>query len=166
MRRFLRYLRIAFSATCLVACVLLVVLWVRSYWWTDWFHIQTRTGLIQLQSMRGRLKCTVSTPSPQKMSHPWAFSHYWIGNRPSQVMATWDADTPFWALVRYDPAFKTPTHVSTIPTWFAVLLSASLAIATSAWIRHLRWRFSLRTLLIATTLVAAVLGLIVWATRQ
>ncbi len=27
------YLRIAFSATCLIACVLLIVLWVRSYWW-------------------------------------------------------------------------------------------------------------------------------------
>src|SRR5664279_2776254 len=31
MRKFLRYLRIAFSATCLIACVLLVALWVRSY---------------------------------------------------------------------------------------------------------------------------------------
>jgi 4-amino-4-deoxy-L-arabinose transferase-like glycosyltransferase len=31
MRRFLRYLRIAFSATCLIACVMLCVLWVRSY---------------------------------------------------------------------------------------------------------------------------------------
>jgi len=27
-----RKLRIAFSATCLIACVLLIVLWVRSYW--------------------------------------------------------------------------------------------------------------------------------------
>ena len=30
-----RKLRIAFSAACLVACVLLIVLWVRSYWWCD-----------------------------------------------------------------------------------------------------------------------------------
>src|SRR4051794_41795509 len=30
-----RTLRIAFSATCLIACVLLIVLWVRSYWWVD-----------------------------------------------------------------------------------------------------------------------------------
>ena len=37
------------------------------------------------------------------------------------------------------------------------MLSAVAAI--SPW---LRWRFSLRTLLIATTLVAVVLGLIVW----
>ena len=30
-----RKLRIAFSATCLIACVLLIVLWVRSYWKVD-----------------------------------------------------------------------------------------------------------------------------------
>jgi hypothetical protein len=38
-------------------------------------------------------------------------------------------------------------------------------LATAPWIR---WssRFSLRTLLIATTLVALVLGLIVWAARK
>ena len=30
-----RKLRIAFSATCLIACVLLIVLWVRSYWRSD-----------------------------------------------------------------------------------------------------------------------------------
>src|SRR6478672_10879160 len=30
-----RKLRIAFSATCLIACVLLIALWVRSYWWFD-----------------------------------------------------------------------------------------------------------------------------------
>jgi hypothetical protein len=35
MLRYLRYLRIAFSAICGIACVLLCVLWVRSYWWSD-----------------------------------------------------------------------------------------------------------------------------------
>ena len=35
MARYFRYLRIAFSATCLITCVLLIVLWVRSYWWED-----------------------------------------------------------------------------------------------------------------------------------
>jgi uncharacterized membrane protein YbhN (UPF0104 family) len=30
-----RKLRIAFSATCLIVCVLLIVLWVRSYWIVD-----------------------------------------------------------------------------------------------------------------------------------
>src|SRR6476660_5145825 len=30
-----RKLRIAFSATCIIACALLIVLWVRSYWRQD-----------------------------------------------------------------------------------------------------------------------------------
>ena len=46
-----------------------------------------------------------------------------------------------------------------VPDWFLVLIS--LVSAAAPW---LRWscRFSLRTLLIATTLVAVVLGLVVW----
>ena len=45
------------------------------------------------------------------------------------------------------------------PYWFWLLILTALAIAP--WIRQLKWRFSLRTLLIATTLVAVVLGLVV-----
>jgi len=43
--------------------------------------------------------------------------------------------------------------------WFPIVMSFGLAIGIGPW---LRWRFSLRTLLITTTLVAVVLGLIVW----
>jgi hypothetical protein len=52
-------------------------------------------------------------------------------------------------------------YVCVVPDWFSVLVTATLVAAP--W---LRWRFSLRTLLIATTLVTVVLGLIVYATRQ
>jgi hypothetical protein len=47
-----------------------------------------------------------------------------------------------------------------LPCWSSVLLTATLA--TFPW---LRWRFSLRTLLIATTLVAVLLGATVYAVR-
>jgi hypothetical protein len=43
-----------------------------------------------------------------------------------------------------------------IPIWFLITLSAALAVAP--W---MRWRFNLRTLLIATTLIAFVLGAVV-----
>ena len=46
------------------------------------------------------------------------------------------------------------------PYWFLVALGVILAAAS--WVR---WRFTLRTLLIVTTLVAVVLGLIVWLVR-
>jgi hypothetical protein len=47
-----------------------------------------------------------------------------------------------------------------VPHWFLVL--ATIGLSALPW---LRLRFSLRTLLIATTLVAVVLGLVVWASR-
>ena len=47
-----------------------------------------------------------------------------------------------------------------VPFWFPILMSA--VIGGLSW---LPFRFTLRTLLIATTLVAVGLGLIVWAAR-
>jgi hypothetical protein len=48
-----------------------------------------------------------------------------------------------------------------VPLWFPIGLAAILA--TAPW---LRYRFTLRALLIATTLVALVLGLAVWAAGE
>jgi len=45
-----------------------------------------------------------------------------------------------------------------IPDWILILMMGTIAAAP--WIRW-RWKFSLRTLLIATTLIAVVLGLVV-----
>jgi hypothetical protein len=47
-----------------------------------------------------------------------------------------------------------------VPHWFLLVLAGTFAALP--W---LRWRFTLRTLLIATTLVAVVLGLAVWFRR-
>jgi hypothetical protein len=57
----------------------------------------------------------------------------------------------------------------TVPHWFPVVVSMfigywtpSLFSLTRAAVARLTWRFSLRTLLVATTAVAVGLGLIVW----
>jgi hypothetical protein len=50
---------------------------------------------------------------------------------------------------------------ATVPHWFLLMLAAGLAAAP--W---LRYRFSLRTLLIATTLVAVVLSLAVYVATK
>jgi hypothetical protein len=56
---------------------------------------------------------------------------------------------------------ETPAGESILfPDWFPIFLLAFLGYAP--WSRHWNWQFSLRTLLIATTVVAVVLGLIVW----
>src|SRR6476469_5066865 len=83
-------------------------------------------------------------------------------------------ETPGWTYSRFDDSshslhwyrgvvwpWTNRRDMAVLPYWF--LVSLSVIFAVGPWIRQLRWRFSLRTLLIATTLVAVVLGLIVWA---
>jgi hypothetical protein len=50
------------------------------------------------------------------------------------------------------------------PHWFAILIAGSLS--ATPWIRRLGWRFSLRTLLIAMTLLAVGLGWAVYVLRN
>jgi hypothetical protein len=52
--------------------------------------------------------------------------------------------------------------VVTAPHWFLMSIFGTLAVLL--WLAQLH-RFSLRTLLIATTLIAVVLGLVVWSMR-
>jgi hypothetical protein len=55
-----RKLRIPWSVAWGIACVLLVVLWVRSYWWSD---ITNRKSVINICSVEGKLLigCTLTT---------------------------------------------------------------------------------------------------------
>jgi hypothetical protein len=48
-----------------------------------------------------------------------------------------------------------------LPFW--IVVPVFLTLAAAPWIR---WRFSLRTLLIATTLIAALLGVFAYAARK
>jgi hypothetical protein len=159
MPRFLRYLRIAFSATCLIACLLLIVLWVRSYSLED---VISSGGprfprCLQVVSGNGRIETVVYEESPTKSYWEWT-------------------SMPFAGLTSYDERYGVPTPVITppfsfcfdatldefsasVPHWFCALMVACLSF--TPWI-HWSKRFSLRTLLIATSLVAVVLGLIVW----
>src|SRR5687767_9446711 len=54
--RILRCLRYAVTALSLMACVLLIALWVRSYWWYDSIVAQvSRTSGLGVTSMEGRI---------------------------------------------------------------------------------------------------------------
>ena len=142
-----RKLRVAWSAFWGLACVLLIVLWVRSYWVADWLL----GGSVNVMSARGHLRFRDT---------------YNMNNaQPQLVSAGINRILPFTNLHfrSYDPDAMLPVNVGkTIPDWpFATAL---IVLSASAWI-PLSWQFSLRTLLIATTLVAVVLGLIVAAPR-
>jgi hypothetical protein len=119
----LRYLRIAWSVTWGIACLLLIVLWVRSYWRTDHatyqysvsdsFHVMTTQGTVLFLYGANSLELTTLD-----------YVQWWQGIQ-------------IWPLT----------------LWFSVM-------AAAPW---LPWHFSLRTLLIVMTLVAIVLGAIVFS---
>jgi hypothetical protein len=136
----LRELRIAFSATCLIACVQLIALWVRSYW--RWDYIQSPFGSKGwlLSSLHGKLGCYAGPPSAGFTE--WRYFCDRIDDPKDEI---------------YLP------RIFSLPDGFSVLVFTVLAAVP--WLPWLRWRFSLRTLLIATTLIALVLGTFVWFSR-
>ena len=162
-----RKLRIAWSVGCLIACVLLVVLWVRSYWWCDMFEIRTASQLLQLDSRKGRLSFWQKNPGWPKQSPKITqllLDGMDMGRFYGRCPAG-DYQKPYWdqaSILAFGRFGSERERVIFIPYWFPVLISAALAAVP--WIRWSK-RFTLRTLLIATTLVALVLGLIVWAAR-
>ena len=161
--------RIVWSVVWGLLAVLLCLLWVRSYWWQDTLHLNyagrdtpnySGTKTVNLTSAQGRI--AVSN-LPMRWAPRIATNHSAIsdtfqpfdytddfGNTPS---ATW------FRVMRWSK----PKHTSVeFPNWSLAFCFSALAVAP--W---LCWsnRFGLRTLLIATTLIAVLLGLIVWLTR-
>ena len=135
-----RKLRIAWSVGWGVVAVLLCVLWLRSYWRQDriegpWFN----SSQFHVWSVRGELIYRSDT----QPGH-WEFQTIprEEGNKWSSYWG-WKAD-----------AFS---RVAYIPHHTSVVFFATLA--SLPWLPR---RFSLRTLLIATTLIAVLLGLVVW----
>jgi hypothetical protein len=151
-----RKLRIAWSVAWGFAIVLLCVLWARSKEWHD--SVQTTTfGLqrLSLISSHGHISGTLYFGEGDEFSDaigssrlnklppgvtlsPWA-----IGRSPGGLPAAYyGSSTQYFLLV---------------PHWFAISLAMLLGIFP--WVSK---QFSLRTLLIVTTFVAVVLGLIMW----
>jgi hypothetical protein len=156
-----RKLRIAFSAVCGIVCVLLIALWMRSYWHVtnpmisgdDLKYLDPQKRLWQMASWEGAILLTVTNRDPPLMfpSNP---------PRP-RGWTTYAADSQ---LMGFGFMQKGGSSSARLPVWFPLVLCATLAAAP--WVYQFRWRFSLRTLLIATTLIAGVLGLIACASRH
>jgi hypothetical protein len=153
-RRRFRKLRIAWSVGFGLIGVLLLILWVRSYSVRDSAYTRKyaeRENM--LSSADGLIYYFTSDARGKRFSFPDAYlSHEHLGReqKPNAFLAF--------------PGFSyhnNPTFGCTIsvPHWSGVLLVTALTVAP--WVLLIK-RFSLRTLLIATTLVAVILGLIVW----
>ena len=155
--RIARALRITWTAFWGVAAVLLVALWVRSYWWGE---VCTKpvsaTRTLVLGSYDGWVTVRVTNGNPYG-------KQFWIKRHSRAEIEKIEAvDRQMGGQVvpsNYkfgftgDGALRTPYL---LPFLFAVL------VATAPWLRR---SFSLRTLLVAITLVGLGLGTVVWLSR-
>ena len=147
-----RELRIAFSAACSIACVLLSVLWVSSYWkqYTVTWNITKNTALMTYSAAGGLFVYLGNT----QFKYPYEIDSYALDAETIKVFRASNAKKAF-RIINEDGGVDT-----VIPLPLALSLTA--AFAALPW---LGYRFSLRTLLIATTVIAVALGIIVWMTR-
>lgn len=145
-----RKLRIAWSLAWGIVSLLLIMLWVRSYTAVDVVSIAGDSYKILEHTVKGRLRVSVVELSDLSDRTPWRFTSFPPEPGPS--------GENFWTFSLH----KTMVDVSvSLPLWFSVLAFAGLAAVP--WLPL--WRFSMRTLLIAVTAVALLLGLIIYATQ-
>ena len=145
-----RKLRIAWSAVCGVVCLLLIAMWVRSYWRVDGITVQKSGEYFQIASFHGKIGY----------------------GRTANFKLLWDSDwhrtvqeAPFSDYIVQREAFyyfrfKPGGSMGNVPHWFAVLVCS--IVAAVPWFG---WRYSLRTLLAAMTLFAVGMGIVVYLTR-
>jgi hypothetical protein len=175
-----RLLNIA-SIVCLVACVALMGLWVRSYWWVDEINVNPTAHIsLVLTSRPGRLLVTFDDDfnladrgpfgSSAAVTPPlWSLhsDKYSSTFQPEQR----ESRGPYRAIMLFRQKQFLPSAVrpvsgpfvaAAISYWLLVLTSGTLAM-----LFQLRWppRFTLRSLFIATTFLAIVLGMIAWLDR-
>jgi hypothetical protein len=160
-----RKLRIAWSVACGVICLLLILLWVRSYFRLDRIEWRFSRGIMS-NSFRGQLgiswiKYRSALPA-EFQGITFRSSPIVPGPNGTKVNYNDGSGRPLPSLLGFKSSWiSAPVRrrVSTFvtPYWFPTLLSGIVA-SISLWRSSLR--FSLRTMLIATTLVAVMLGII------
>jgi hypothetical protein len=159
-----RYLRIAVTVLSLTACVLLTALWVRSYRSIDNLYIRLpKARTLGFSSGLGQLAIEVR-------NNTWPFGWQFMTQPAAPIrernkkMAAASAVRGRTGLLRgalaRRPTFKLlrlpETSILFMRFWIPVLATGLMGAVLGIPILH---RFSLRTLLIAMTLVAVVLGL-------
>jgi hypothetical protein len=167
-----RKLRIAWSVFWGLVFVLLIVLWVRSYWQFDLVLVRlSASNDVRIVSYRGQVASCISRPSGGRVAGEFRISPnaYMNSKAPWWISGTINSElggslqrnfTPNPVRMNFG---EMDGRIVVVPLWIALASSGSLA--TLPWI-HWSNRFSLRTLLIATTLIAVVLGLAVCAARN
>lgn len=147
--RLIRGQRIAWSVVWGILCLMLIALWVTSYWWRIGLSSGTYQGFYTyVGSNNGYVYYHRLLLAKPGVTTGWQWGVGWADR--SHRTYTWQIS---------------PRQTTIIVPYPYFVPIVGPAFATLTIIPWLRWTFSLRTLLIATTLIAVVLGLVVWAAR-
>lgn len=155
-----RKLRIAWSVVWGFFAVLLCVLWVRSYWRHEVLGRYWGSHYLAFAARRGEVGFT-SAYQQNGDPTPWRIRSYPV-----------PAGDTFQGV--FDETEQIPAHYAFGTRWFIYANSLMIGVpflflvvisSSIAAIASIRFRFSLRTLVLAMTFVAVVLGLTVWALR-
>jgi len=158
-RRF-RRLRIAVSVFFGVLAVALCVLWVRSYWFFEYVLCPTiATKQIELVSYAGRVGAAILSGRENRPFGWGLASNRIVPDGDADARWARNAESMFSHLADASVLKFNAQRIS-LPYWRIVGVAAGFA--AFPWIRL---RFSLRTLLIAMTLFAVVLGLVCYAVQ-
>lgn len=146
-----RLLKIAVTVTCLVACLALAGLWVRSFNIYDSASGPfTEDSGFAFGSVVGRITFVAYYNVPSAEIFDWAWHQLKVSRN--------DQMNERWGLNYYNYSKGNVGGINVVvPHWFPILIFALLAAAP--WV-HWR-RFTVRTLLVAMAVVAVVMGLAV-----
>jgi hypothetical protein len=150
-------LRIAGLVACYLASALLIALWIRTLFACDNFSGNfTNGGEFIVTSRAGALGVGFMQRPGRAAPANWNFRTVSPDAQPtfaySQLLG-----------FAYAGPISSGKFAARVPYWFLILVTTVMFRALS---KGFVWRFSLRTLLIATTLTAAVLGIAVYATKK
>jgi hypothetical protein len=136
-----RRLRIAASVFFAIAAVAFISLWLRSYWRCDIISRVDASGhFTTFGSNAGAVYLDLMSLGFGR-PHPWQLSCLRMNTKAGGSFE--------WTVTQYKKAFR-------LPDW--IFVGALAACTFAPWMKR---RFSLRTMLIVTTLIAVALGGIV-----
>ncbi|MEX0612568.1 MAG: hypothetical protein WD738_03050 [Pirellulales bacterium] len=149
-----RFVQIGLAILSLAACVIFAALWTRSYRWAHLVHGQVGAKQFEIISIEGRLKITAL---PQSAQSPLGVrsQNYHIDS--TQASTIWRHIQRFANSKGF--GFSRAQNVALLlPYWFLTVAFALLAALLGT--KRLR-RFSVRSLLIAISLFAVLLWMMV-----
>jgi hypothetical protein len=151
-----RKLRIAWWALCAIAAALLCLMWVRSYWWIDSLDASNtlaHESTFRLASVAGRTTLTLALNAADDDDALVVYNRVPIDPQTRYL--------EFWRVL-FRIKFDEGRWLISVPYWLSLLAVAALAVA----VPRLRWRFTLRTLLIAMAALSLLLWIVISALRR